>query len=75
MERIGQGMLLAGLLIALGASVPFLLTVVMNVAQPYDIPSQFIWPGWVLGAIVAFVGLILTAFGGDGFTTAQRRSA
>jgi hypothetical protein len=75
MERIGQGMLLVGLLIALGASVPFLLSVVANVAQPYDIPSQLIGPGWILGAIVGFIGLIVTAFGGNGFTTPQRRSA
>ena len=63
MERTGQIMLLAGLLVALAASVPFLLTVVANIAQPYDLASQLIWPGWILGAVVGFVGLVVMAFG------------
>lgn len=71
MERIGQGMLLTGLLIALGASIPFVLSVVMNVAHPYDLPSQIMGPGWILGAIVGFIGLIVMAFG-DRFAPSQR---
>jgi hypothetical protein len=68
MERIGHTLLFVGLMIALGASVPFVLSVLANAAQPYDFASQLIWPGWILGAIVGFVGLLVTAFGDQGMT-------
>jgi VIT1/CCC1 family predicted Fe2+/Mn2+ transporter len=63
MERIGHTLLLVGLLIAMGGSVPFVISVIANAAHPYDLASQLIWPAWVVGAIVGFVGLIVTAIG------------
>lgn len=73
MERIGLSIILAGVLLAIGSSLPFLIGVALNVARPYDFASQLIWPGWTLGAIVSFVGLLVTAFGDPGVP--QRRRA
>jgi hypothetical protein len=63
MERAGHTLLLVGLLIAIGGSLPFVASVIANAAHPYDFASQLIWPAWVLGAIVGLVGLIVTALG------------
>ena len=63
MERTGHTLLLVGLLIAMGGSLPFVVTVIANAARPYDLASQLIWPAWILGAIVGLVGLIVTALG------------
>ena len=73
MERTGHTLLLVGLLIAMGGSVPFVASVIANAAHPYDLASQLIWPAWVLGSIVGLMGLIVTALG-DGQLPARRRA-
>lgn len=62
MERIGLSIILAGLVVAFVASLPFVVSVVGNFAQPHDLASNLIWQGWLLGAAVSFVGLLVTAF-------------
>jgi hypothetical protein len=71
MERIGQSMLLLGVVIAIAASLPLVAEVIANAARPNDFASELIGPGWVLGAVVGFVGLLVTAFG-DRFGSGQR---
>jgi hypothetical protein len=72
MERTGHTLLLVGLLIAMGGSVPFVASVIANVARPSDFASQLIWPAGRLGAIAGLVGLIVTALGDSGTPTRRR---
>jgi hypothetical protein len=72
MERIGHTLLLVGLLIAMAGSVPFVASVIANVARPYDLASQLIWPAWILGAVIGLVGLIVTAVGDTQMPTRRR---
>jgi heme/copper-type cytochrome/quinol oxidase subunit 1 len=66
MERIGLGIIIAGMLLAFAASLPFLAGVLTGIAQSQDLSSNLIWQGWALGGLVAFVGMIVAVMDGSG---------
>jgi hypothetical protein len=62
MFRIGLIVILAGLAIAIGATLPFLfLSALPN--QDMEVPRLWMWSGWTVGTTVEAVGLLIAAVG------------